>query len=73
MDPRVVAASEDEVVVLWQQRGESPIGERFEREVLGLYRFREGELARAQMFDFDAEGAARFLARAQADVPPPQR
>jgi ketosteroid isomerase-like protein len=73
MDPRVVAASEDEVVVLWHQRGKSTNGERFESEVLGLYRFREGKLARAQMFDFDAEGAARFLARATAKATPSQR
>src|SRR6266576_1500824 len=37
MDPRVVAVSEDEGVVLWRQRGVSPSGERFEGEVLGLY------------------------------------
>lgn len=65
MDPRVIAASDDEVVVLWHQRGKSQTGERFESEVLGLYRFRQGRLARAQMFDFDAEGAAQFLARAR--------
>lgn len=66
LDPRVVAANDDEVVVLWHQRGKSPAGERFESEVLGLYRFREGKLARAQMFDFDAAGAAQFLLRAKS-------
>src|SRR5215510_4958929 len=35
MDPRVVAASEDEVVVLRQQRGVNPAGNRFEGPVLG--------------------------------------
>src|SRR5262249_56372910 len=65
MDPRVVAASDDEVVVLWQQRGISPAGERFDGEVLGLYRLRDGKLARAQMFYFDTEAVARFLARAK--------
>ena len=47
MDPRVIAESEDEVVVLWQQRGVSRSGKRFEGEVLGLYRVRDGKLARA--------------------------
>jgi hypothetical protein len=36
MDPRVVAATDREVVVLWRQRGLSPSGERFDDEVLGL-------------------------------------
>ena len=35
MDPRIIAANENEVVVLWWQRGLSPSGERFEGEVLG--------------------------------------
>src|SRR5260370_37735040 len=29
LDPRVVAASDEEVVVLWRQRGVSPAGDRF--------------------------------------------
>jgi hypothetical protein len=36
MDARVVAASDDEVVVLWRQRGRSAIGDRFDSPVLGL-------------------------------------
>src|SRR5262245_30860288 len=65
MDPRVVAADNDEVVVLWRQRGLSPAGERFDGQVLGLYQLRDGKLARAQMFYFDPAGAARFLAQAR--------
>jgi uncharacterized protein len=68
MDPRVVAASENEVVVLWRQRGNSPEGERFESPVLGLYEVRDGKLARAQMFYFDPEAAAAFLTRAGANA-----
>ena len=64
MDPRVVAASDDEVVVLWRQRGVSPTGERFDGEVLGLYRFRDAKLARAQMFYFDTTAVNTFLAKA---------
>src|SRR5262245_582196 len=65
LDPRVVAADEDEVVVLWRQRGVSPAGERLDSPVLGLYQLREGKLARAQMFYFDAVAAAGFLAKAK--------
>ena len=64
MDPRVVAATEDEGVVLWRQRGVSPSGERFEGEVLGLYQLRDGKLARAQMFYFDPVAVANFLKKA---------
>jgi ketosteroid isomerase-like protein len=62
MDPRVVAATEREVVVLYHQRGVSPSGERFDGEVLGIYEVRDGKLARAQMFYFDAIAVRRFLA-----------
>jgi uncharacterized protein len=68
MDPRVVAASDAEVVVIWQQRGISPEGERFASPVLGLYEVRNGKLARAQMFYFDPVAAAAFLARAGANA-----
>jgi len=64
MDPRVVAANEDEVVVLWRQRGLSRSGDRFDGEVLGFYQVREGKLARAQMFYFDTVAVANFLEKA---------
>ena len=60
-EPRVVAVSEDEGVVLWRQRGVSLSGEQFEGEVLGLYRVREGRLARAQMFYFRYRGGGALL------------
>lgn len=65
MDPRVIAAQGDEVVVLWHQRGRSAAGDSIDEEVLGLYHFRDGKLARAQMFYFDTAPVAQFLARAQ--------
>jgi len=65
MDPQVVAARGDDVVVLWHQRGRSRDGESIDEEVLGLYRFREGKLARAQMFYFDTVPVANFLSKAQ--------
>jgi ketosteroid isomerase-like protein len=68
MDPRVVAAGEDEVVVLWQQRGIDAAGERLETPVLGLYEVRDLRLVRAQMFYFDPAAAAKFLGRRPAGV-----
>jgi ketosteroid isomerase-like protein len=68
MDPRVVAATQKEVVVLWHQRAVSPSGKRFDDEVLGLYEVRDQKLARAQMFYFDAIAVQRFLAAAEAEA-----
>jgi ketosteroid isomerase-like protein len=67
LDPRLVAASGDEAVVLWHQRGVDAAGERFDGEVLGLYQVRDGKLARAQMFYFDPVAALDFLSRAERD------
>jgi ketosteroid isomerase-like protein len=61
MDPRVVAATEAEVVVLWHQRGRAANGSGLDSEVLGLYQVRGGKLARGQMFYFDPAGVERFL------------
>jgi ketosteroid isomerase-like protein len=72
MDPRVVAATEREVVVLWRQRGLSPSGERFDGEVVGLYEVRDGKFARAQMFYFDGGAVQRFLASAGVEAAPRQ-
>jgi uncharacterized protein len=64
MDPRVVAASNEEVVVLWRQKGVSPAGgDRIDTPVLGLYQLRDGRLARAQMFYFDTATVLSFLAK----------
>ncbi len=64
LDPRVVAATEEEVVVLWHQRGTTPAVDSIDTEVLGLYRVRDGKLARAQMFYFDPASVESFLAKA---------
>jgi uncharacterized protein len=66
MDPRVVAANDREVVVLYRQRALDRAGERFDAPVLGLYEVREGRLARAQMFHYDTAAVVDFLARAKA-------
>ncbi len=65
MDAQVVAARGDDVVVLWRQRGRTTDGDSLDEEVLGFYHFREGKLARAQMFYFDTAAVARFLANAK--------
>jgi ketosteroid isomerase-like protein len=64
LDPRVIAATEEEVVVLWRQRGVTPAGDSIDTEVLGLYSVRAGKLARAQMFYFDPASVISFLAKA---------
>jgi ketosteroid isomerase-like protein len=68
LDPRVVGATEDEVVVLWQQRAVSPAGEGLDTPVLAIYQIRDGKLARAQMFYFDPVGVNDFLARANRQL-----
>jgi uncharacterized protein len=68
MEPRVVASSGDEVVVLWRQRGLSPGGERFDGPVLALYTVPDGRLARAQMFYFDTSELVGFLGRANGQA-----
>jgi len=61
MDPRVVAATDQEVVVLWHQRGLKPGGQRLDIEVVGLYGVRDAKFARAQMFYFDTAAVLSFL------------
>jgi ketosteroid isomerase-like protein len=72
MEPRVVAASEDEVIVLWRQRGITLAGDRCDEEVLGLYYVCGGKLARAQMFYFDTTALLSFLAKAKSQATAPQ-
>lgn len=64
LDPRLVAASDEEVVVHWRQKGVSQAGDRIDTPVLGLYRLRDGRLARAQMFYFDPAAVLTFLLKA---------
>jgi ketosteroid isomerase-like protein len=65
MTPRVVAASDEEVVVVYRQRAVDRAGERFDAPVLGLYAVRDGKFARAQMFHFDTAAVVDFLTRAK--------
>lgn len=68
LHPRLVSASDDEVVVLWRQQGVSPAGDRIDTPVLGLYRLHDGKLARAQMFYFDPAAVLAFLLKAKAQA-----
>ena len=69
LDPRLIAAAGQEVVVLWRQRGLTPAGDSLDSEVLGLYRLSDGKLARGQMFYFDPASVCAFLARASRAAP----
>jgi ketosteroid isomerase-like protein len=64
MEPRIVAAAGDEIVVRWRQRASLSSGEQLDSPVLALYRLRQGKLAWAQMFHFDTAAVASFLRRA---------
>jgi ketosteroid isomerase-like protein len=65
IDPRVVAATDREVVVLYRQRGLDPAGERFDAPVIGPYEVHDGKFARAQMFHFDTPAVVNYLTKAQ--------
>jgi uncharacterized protein len=73
MNPRVVAARKDEVVILWRQRGVSAAGDQIDTPVLALYQLRDGKLARAQMFYFDTVEVLSFLTKASNSDPPHRR
>jgi ketosteroid isomerase-like protein len=70
MDPRVVAATGEEVTVLYTQRAMSPSGEHLESRVLGLFEVQDKKLVRAQMFHYDTAAILAFLERAGKTEPP---
>jgi ketosteroid isomerase-like protein len=61
MDPRVIAAHGDDVVVLYHQRGVNESGQKIDQEVLGWYTVKDDKFARAQMFYFDTAALVEFL------------
>lgn len=69
MDPRIVAADGDEVVVQYVTRAMAPDGERFESPVVAIYEVRDGKFARAQMFHYDTAAILAFLDRAGSSEP----
>jgi ketosteroid isomerase-like protein len=62
MDPQVVAVADNDVVVLYHQRGVNAAGRRFDQEVLGYYRADGGKFLGAKMFHFDTAALVSFLA-----------
>ena len=64
MEPRVIANRDDEVAVVYHQRGRDAKGRTFDGEVIGLYTVTAGKLKRAQMFYFDEQACVRFLENA---------
>ena len=70
MDPQVVAADGNEVVIQYTTRAVAPTGERFESPVIGVYEVREGKLAHARMFHYDTAAILAFLERAASAKPP---
>jgi ketosteroid isomerase-like protein len=62
--PRVVASNDEEVVVHYHQRGTDPSGRTCDSEVLAIYRVEHGKVTRLQMFYFEPEKVADFLAEA---------
>lgn len=66
MNSRIVASNDDEVIVLYHQRGIDEQGSEFDTEVLALYRVAGGKVTRLQMFYFDAQGAVDFVRQSLA-------
>jgi ketosteroid isomerase-like protein len=67
MEPRVIAATQEEVVIRWQQKGVNAAGERLVAPVLAHYRIRGDKVVRAQMFHFDTAAVVRFLSQGPAE------
>ena len=66
IEKRVIASNDVEVVVHYHQRGTDRSGRSCDSEVLGLYRVENGKVTRLQMFYFDPEQVADFLAGSAA-------
>ncbi len=63
-NPRVLGSRGDEVVVLYDQRGEDGRGDTCETEVIGLYTVVGDRVTRLKMFYFDPGKITGFLAEA---------
>jgi ketosteroid isomerase-like protein len=61
LDPKLVASNENDVVVLYHQRGLDAEGRTCDSEVLGLYTVEGGKVRRLQMFYFDPKQVSDFL------------
>lgn len=66
MDPVVVAAAGDDVVVNYVWRGLDGQGNRFETPTLAHYRVANGKLREARMYYYDLVGLIGFLENARS-------
>jgi len=65
LNPRIIASKDEEVVLLYHQRGKRiDDGRSCDCEVLGLYRVVGGKVVRLQMFYFDPVQVTNFLSSA---------
>lgn len=66
-------AQDDQVIVLWRQRGENPrTGETFDMPATSVYRMAHGRVLESRMFHFDVASVSAFLDRAKNDGPSQQ-
>jgi ketosteroid isomerase-like protein len=61
MDPEIVAANDEDVVVRYTWKARDGANRTFETETLACYKIRDGKLARAQMYYYDLTGLLEFL------------
>ncbi|MPZ58767.1 MAG: hypothetical protein GEU91_20200 [Rhizobiales bacterium] len=65
MDPIVVAASGDDVIVRYTWKGRDSAGRSIAADTLAHYEVRDGKLARARMYHYDLTGLLDFLSAAK--------
>jgi ketosteroid isomerase-like protein len=65
MDPQVVAAQGENVVVRYIWRGRDGEGRTIAADTLAHYQVRDGKLASARMYHFDLTGLLHFLSVAK--------
>lgn len=66
MDPIIVAASGDDVIVRYTWKGRDSAGRSIAADTLAHYEVRDGKLARARMYHYDLTGLLDFLSAAKS-------
>jgi ketosteroid isomerase-like protein len=65
MDPVVVSASGDDVIVRYTWKGRDSAGRSIAADTLAHYEVRDGKLARAKMYHYDLTALLDFLSAAK--------
>lgn len=65
MDPIVVCASGNDVIVRYVWKGRDSVGRSIAADTLAHYEVRDGKLARAKMYHYDLTGLLDFLSAAK--------